>query len=477
MRTVFLRSLLCLSAGVCGVLSAQDGPYPWRAAVAKSVITPKESVWMAGYAARKGPSEGVLQDIYAKVLTLEDAQKGRMVFVTLDLVGIPKQLRVHVEKRAQKVNSLRPEQLLINASHTHSGPMIGVYTPPKSGGKLAPTYTMIPDDQKDFRVKQVLEYRAFLEKTIGDMITKSLAELQACTLQWSHARCGFSMNRRTPTKSGDWKNFPNPDGPVDQDVPVLQIRSRDDKQAPLAVLFGYACHATTLGLMEINGDWPGYAQTYFEEDHPGTVALFLNGASGDQNPYPRRTIPYVERHGRSMATAIEAALETRQTAVRGPLASAIAWPEIKYQKPPSRAKLAELSKSKNHWDASYGKFLLDTLDEKGSLPKSYPLPVQVVRFGNSLTLAAIGGEVVVDYSLRLKKELAAKTDGAPVWFAGYSNDVPTYIPSRRVLEEGGYEGGGAMRYTRGSVHPAPWETAIEEKLVGKVHELFDGLEK
>lgn len=474
MRNYFLSSLLCLFVIVCPLTFAEETPYPWKAAAAKTIITPKEPSWMAGYASRKGPWESVLQDIHAKALAIEDEDGGRMVFVTLDLIGVPKEMRINIENLALKTNGLKPGQLLINASHTHSGPMMRVFIPPKSGGKVAPNYTMVPDDQKDLRAKQAIEYRVFLEKEIGNLITKTLSGLKPCTVDWSHARCGFSMNRRTPIKDG-WKNFPNPDAPVDQEVPVLQIRSKEDKEKLIAVMFGYACHATTMGTMEIHGDWPGFAQTYFEKDHPGTVALFLNGASGDQNPYPRRFVRFLERHGRSMATAIEAALETQSTPLKGPLRSSIAWPEIKYQAPPTRDELVERSKSKSFWDASYGKFLLDTLDEKGSLPKSYPIPVQVVRFGNSLTFAAIGGEVVVDYALRLKKEFAKKTNGSPVWFSGYSNDVPTYIPSQRVLNEGGYEGGGAMRYIRSSPHPAPWESAIEEILVGKAHELFDGL--
>ena len=98
--------------------------------------------------------------------------------------------------------------------------------------------------------------------------------------------------------------------------------------------------------------------------------------------------------------------------------------------------------------------------------------MQVLRFGDSLTIAALGGETTIDYALRLKRELGEKSKGA-IWVAGYSNDVMTYIPSKRVLLEGGYEGGSAMIYVRSTVHPSPWAPQIEETLVGKIHELFD----
>ncbi|MCB1235755.1 MAG: hypothetical protein KDM91_11865, partial [Verrucomicrobiae bacterium] len=419
----------------------------------------------------------VLLPLKAKALALEDADGGRFVFVTLDLIGVPKPLRVEVEKAAAARHGLAPERLLMNASHTHCGPMIRLYRPP--GGSAADeraSYLAVPDDQQELRVRQTREYHARLVQTIAGLIGEALNGLAPAEVGWSRARCGFSMNRRTPTDTGDFRNFPNPAGPVDQEVPVLHVRAPGKEGALKAVLFGYACHATTLGIQKLNGDWPGFAQHYFEEDHPGTVALFLNGCSGDQNPYPRRMEFYVERHGRGMATAIEAALETEALPVRGPLRAAIAWPEIPYATPPARAELEERAKSKDRYDAANGQLLLAVLDKAGKLPESYPVPVQVARFGDSLTLAALGGEATVDYSLRLKRELGEKSGGAPVWVAGYSNDVMCYIPSDRVLKEGGYEGKTSMRYARSTIHPGPWAAGIEERLVGTVHALFGGLE-
>ena len=287
------------------------------------------------------------------------------------------------------------------------------------------------------------------------------------TMQWSKSRCGFAINRRLPTTAGGWKNSPNPEGPVDHEVPVLQVKSQEDGKLK-AVLFGYSCHATVLSLMEISGDWPGFAQRYFEEDHPGVVAMFINGCSGDQNPYPRRMVRFAQRHGQSMATAIEAGLSTPAVSLEGPLRSDLSWVEIDYQKPPRKEELKLKTESSDKYEARHAAFLLEVLEKGGELPTSYPVPVQVLRFGKGMTMATIGGEVVIDYSLRLKKELGALTGGDPVWVAGYSNDVMTYIPSKRVLKEGGYEGGEAMRFARSTIHPAPWEDNIEDKLVGEI---------
>jgi len=465
-----LRAVLILVFGLATGANAGDD-LPWKAAAASAVITPDEPVWMGGYAARRGPSEGVLEDIHAKVLALEDETGGRFAILTLDLIGVPRELRARVARDAAERLDLAPERLLVNASHTHCGPMVRVYRP-LGGGDPHAVYGRIPEDEERQRVEQTLAYQQFVARTSGELLEKCFAELRPASLSWSHARCGFAMNRRTPTESGGWRNAPNPDAPVDHEVPVLQVRGADDELR--AVLFGYACHATTQSIMQINGDWPGRAQSLFEEEHPGTVALFLNGASGDQNPYPRRFPAYLERHGRSMATAIEAALEARPRPVTSPIRAALDHCEIGYRLP-SRREVERKAKSDDRYDARHGRFLLEAWEANGSLPTHYPVPVQVVRFGDSLTLVAMGGEVVVDYALRLKRELGEKAGGAPVWFAGYSNDVMGYIPSRRVLEEGGYEGEVAMRYVRSTLHPGPWQPHIEERLVGAVHELYDSL--
>lgn len=457
----FAAFILC-----CSAIHIEAAPPEWKAGVSRAVITPDKSVWMAGYAARKGPSEGVLQDLHAKALALEDAEGGRLVIVTMDLIGVPKSLRLAVERGVLSRHNLPPESLLINASHTHCGPMIRTYKPEgKDRVEIAP-YANIPDEEQEQRIREVHEYRAFLEKTILRIIGEALETLEPAKLLYSKGRCGFAMNRRTPTPAG-FQNSPNPDGPVDHDVPVLQIRDPEDNLA--AVLFGYACHNTTLGIMEFNGDYAGYAQQYFEEDNPGVTALFVTGCAGDQNPYPRRMIHFVEKHGRSLATAIEAGIIANPRPVEGALRAAFAYATLDYAPAPTREELEARLESKDRYDRRHAELLLEELDANGTLPKTYPCPVQVIRFGNDITMATIGGEVCIDYSIRLKRELAEASNA--VWVSGYSNDVFAYTPSKRVVDEGGYEGASSMRYPRENLHPGPWAPTIEDRIVGKVHEL------
>ena len=397
----------CLLFFTCD-LSENKGEDPvspeWKAGASSAKITPQRPLQMAGYAARKEPAEGAEQDLFAKAVAIEDSDGNRVVFITLDLIGVIEELRTKVAGEVETKYQLPPQALLMNASHTHCGPAYG------------------RDDAKD--------YFDSLQKTLVELVGQALERLQPATLSYSFARASVAMNRRTPTATG-YRNHPNPRGPVDHAVPVLSIRSPEDG-ALRAVVFGYACHNTTMGFRKWLGDYAGYAQEYFQKDHPGVTALFMMGCGGDQNPYPRSELKYAQMHGRTLATAVEAALEVNQRTtqhqrpLRGPLRCALETVDLKFATP-------------------------DRPD--------FPYPVQVVRFGDDLLLIALGNEVVVDYSLRLKHELG-RPDGPAIWVAGYSNVYSGYVPSRRVLLEGGYE-----------ARSRPWDPSLEERIIGKVHEL------
>lgn len=439
-----LLALFCIAAAPV----TEDKP-AWQAGAASAKITPEKSMWMAGYAARTAPSEGVELDLFAKALVLTDAAGARFALVTMDLIGVPRNLRLAVAERVHKEHGIPPAHLAINASHTHSGPELR-------------TSRVFGADDVAQREKEAAEYTAKLEDTLVRLIGEALVKSVPAHLDYSSARCGVSMNRRTPDGKGGWSNFPNPDGPVDQTVPVLKASNAAGGE--IAIVFGYACHCTTLGHQKFSGDYAGYAQQALEAAHPGAVAMFANGCSGDQNPYPRRTMELAQTHGRSLATSVEAALTTRMRRLTGPLRAAYREIPLAYDTLPTKEQLLEEQKSSNKWTATHATRVLQRIEQEGTLPTTYPYPVQVLRLGNDLTWVTLGGEVVVDYSLRLKKDL---TDPV-VWVSGYTNDVMAYIPSLRIWKEGGYEGGGAMIY---GTHPARWSDRTEDHIVRTVMDL------
>lgn len=451
-----LRMSIAVAAALCGFtnsLAAAEAPaesYAWKAGVASVKITPDGSMWMAGYASRDKPSEGVAQDLYAKALALEDADGRRLVMITTDLIGIPRAVRDWLEADVRDSFKLPREGLLLNASHTHCGPELRV--------------RRAADDAPDTdRAAKAEAYVQSLQAKLHALVDEALGKLAPAKLDYLSARAGFAMNRRL--KAGDgYKNSPNRTGPVDHDVPVLRVTDADGKLS--AVVFGYACHNTTLGFYMFCGDYAGYAQECLQQDLPGVTALFMMGCGGDQNPYPRRELEYARQHGRTLATAVLAALDTEPRSVSGPLRAAIEEVTLEFAPPPSREGLLNIAHTAaNKYERAHAQRLLNQLEQKGTIDLTYPYLVQVVRLGDDVLLAALAGEVVVDYSLRLKRELAGDAD---VWIAGYSNDVFGYVPSVRVLEEGGYEGGGAMLHTS---LPGPFAPSIEERIVSTVQKL------
>jgi hypothetical protein len=414
----------------------------WKAGVARVNITPRDPIWLAGYAARTRPSEGVLQDIHAKVLALQAGDSPPAVLVTADLLGFSRAMWDVIAQGAAKKYGVDRDRLVLNASHTHSGPV--------TGQVLRPAYALDPA-----QAAVVQRYTDRLLPQVVDLIGAALRSLAPAQLAFDQGLAGFAVNRRRVTL----RHLP---GPVDHDVPVLSVRSPDSKL--LAVVFGYACHNTVLADYVINGDYAGFAQEELEKEHPGATALFVAGCGADANPLPRRSVDLARRYGQILAAAVNEVLARKMRPVGGPLVSALEEAAVPFQQPPSREEFQKRLSDPDPSRRRHARYMLDLLERHGKLPDRYPYPVQVWQFGRDLTFLALAGEVVVDYALRFKGQYGWQN----TWVAGYSNDVFAYIPSLRVLREGGYEGGGAMI---GYGQPGPFGAAVEETIAEKVDEL------
>jgi hypothetical protein len=440
---------MTLALALSAMIVAAD-PADWQAGVAVRAITPTEPMWLAGYSSRTKPSEGKLTELYAKALALQDPHGHRFVLLTVDLVGVPRELSEAVAAAVCKETGLPRECLLISASHTHCGPVIrdhlsGMYDMPKEmAAKIGP-------------------YTEIVKQRMADVVIAAVRDLKPARLAVASGTARFAVNRRKPTPTGV-VNDANPTGPVDHAVPVLRVTSPDGTLR--AVAFGYACHNTTMQFYQWSGDYAGVAMARLEQNHPGTVALFWAGCGGDANPLPRSRLELLKKYGRELAEAVDAVLAGSMKTVRGKLDVRYTTVALPYGKLPTPEQLAADLISKNHALRARAENLRRVIEQHGKLPDHYPYyPIQVVRLGGEATWIALGGEAVVDYALRLKKELAGER---AVWVTAYANDVMAYIPSARVLGEGGYEADSSMIYYG---HPTKWDSAIEDIIVRKVREL------
>jgi hypothetical protein len=408
-------------------------------------------MWMAGYAARTKPAEGKMTDLWAKALVLGDPAGQRVVLVTLDLVGIERQLSAPLCEKLAKKYQLDRSQIAINCSHTHSGPVVA--------RNLRPMHEYSLEKPQQELIHQ---YADKLEADVIAVVGEAIGKLAPAKIEWGSGRTDFAVNRRE-NKEADVPRLREAGqlkGPSDHDLPVLAVKDAGGKL--VAVAAGYACHATVLSGYEWSGDYPGFYQIEMEKAHSGAIALFWAGCGADQNPIPRRERELAEKYGKQLAAAVDDVLAKPLTPLAGKLSASYTEIALSLAKLPTRDELVAQTKDTNKYVAMRAKMLLEEIDAGHPLSPTYPYPVQRWRLGDGPDWFLLGGEVVVDFANRIKSEQR----GPKTWVAGYTNDVMAYIPSRRVLTEGGYEGGGAMVYYG---IPTVWSERVEEQIMTEVN--------
>ncbi|MBW3596930.1 MAG: neutral/alkaline non-lysosomal ceramidase N-terminal domain-containing protein [Planctomycetes bacterium] len=421
-----------------------DDSAEWKVGLAKVTITPAERMQLSGYAGRVEPFQSVEHDLFAKILVLEDSQGNRAALVTADLIAFYGALSDAICRGIREKAGLERHQILLNASHTHAGPAV---TPERG-----------VDDVNEAKIER---YFAELTEKIAGAAAEAAAGMRPARLSYGRGVAKFVMNRREFTPQGV-KLGVQPTGLVDRSVPVLRVEAPDGEL--LAIVFGAACHNTTLGgnNLSVCGDYAGFAQYSIEEQHPGVQAMFVLGCGGDANPYPRGTMEIAREHGEALGAEAIRIAKSNTKPLNGPLRTVYGRIDLPLRPILGRPDAEKLAAAKTSYERYIGEKLLTALDAGESLPTHYTAPLAVWQFGDHLTLVAISGETVVDY-VKLTERVLGPLN---LWVAGYSNDVFGYLPSAQVLAEGGYETRGLIRGGVGIFAPA-----AEDAVAEKIHEL------
>jgi putative membrane-bound dehydrogenase-like protein len=482
-------------------------------------ITPDYPVRLTGYGNRMKESEGVAVKIHARALVIDvgpacraglppkadpvsandsenkptksddapsnvsqQAAKPRpagvtyTVLITVDNCGVPLEMTEAVYERIAAKHNISRERFAISSTHSHSAPWLRGFAPN--------IFAEVPDDH----AAHLAQYEKELTDKLVDVVEKAIATQRLGHLSYGFGKVGFAMNRRALT-NGKWSGFGEvPDGPTDKRVPVLAAHDTDGKL--IAVLANYACHCTTETgeFNQISGDWAGFAADMLETEHPGAVALIAIGCGADANPSPRGTHEQAKVHGRTMADEVTRVLAIGVASAPRANAPGATQTATQTDKEPDRlggltpsarqsmlrridpAIVCNMSRidlplaplpNREDWErqaneagvtGSRARFFLKMLDEGKEIPTTVPdYPVQTWCFGEDLAMVFLGGEVVVDYSIRMNDMF----DGDRLWINAYSNDVPCYIASARLLREGGYECDSSMLYYRRPTRLAP----------------------
>ncbi|MBI4585509.1 MAG: neutral/alkaline non-lysosomal ceramidase N-terminal domain-containing protein [Planctomycetes bacterium] len=449
--SLFLR--ICSCSGPLAPVHGQE--LPFLAGLAVRDVTPEGPIWLAGYAGRNKPSEGVDGHLVVQALALQDRAGEKMAFIALDNCEVSRAFAAPVYGMIKELHGLDKGRILIVSSHTHSAPVLDE--------TIIAMYQM-----PEAELEKVKKYSQFLKEKLVEVVGAALADLKPARLSYGNGRARFAMNRRVYKESSvDFGE--NYDGPIDWDVPVMKIAGLDG--ALRAILFGYACHGTTIAGEEfyvVSADFMGYARQHLEALYPGASALYVTGMGADSNPSARGRLVDAKRHGLELAGAVAGVLNRPLQAVDGPIRFAFDELDLPLNDPPARERLEADRKSGDYHIRTRAQAYLKLLEDGKPLPAAVKLPLSVVRLGDDLTFVAMAGEVVVDYAIRLKRLLG----GGNPWMIGYAYEVPCYIPSMRLLKEGGYEADSSLIYY--GIY-GPFRGRIEDQIVNRVVELARGL--
>ena len=451
--TFIIRSLLliaCFFFVPCRDVLAENH---WRAGLAKLDITPQQSVRLSGYGSRTQPTSVVATPLHTRCLAIQDHSKATHLLIAIETIGLPSEMTREITQRIEQEHKIPRERIVVCSTHTHCAPALGK--------QLNNIFKEPLNEEEQTAASQYCDY--LVSQTLA-AANRAIDSLQPANVSFVRGQVNFASNRRV-LADGKWTGFGvQKDGPVDHQLPLIKITDRE--QQLIGLVFNYACHCTTLGgtYNEVNGDWAGYASRILEQSYPGSISLCTIGCGADANPNPRGQLSDAITHGQTLADEIQRLIKEPSDELHGPLVSSFDYASLSFELP-TREELTERLTADDPQTQRHAQQQLHVLEQHGRLPATYPLPVQSWKFATQLGMVFVGGEVVVDYAHRLRREL----DQPHLWVTAYANDVMGYVPSERMIDEEGYE------YSRSGIYygiPGPWASGTEDALVAKIMDIY-----
>lgn len=454
---LFLNTLFALSFLLVATVVAAAQKNTTYAGAAGIDITPAFPVRLAGFGNRiKKESEGTAQPLHAKALAFGNTFQNTAILITADLIGISSRITDSVKARLAK--RVQPSRVTIAVSHTHSGPEIGTLL------NILPFVAADqPFDDRLLPVDHITHINAYVNDLINKLekvANEALDKRQPSLVSWGQGSVNFGFNRR------------NLDA-LDQSMPLMKIT---DLQGRLkAVFVSYACHAVVMGsaFNQFHGDWVGDARRIIEQRHKGAIALVAAGCGGDVNPRKDKNLvpadatflQLSEQYGAAIADQADSLMTTKLHQFSGTPFIAFKNISLPLEPVPTVKEFSGIAATDLTVRGYYARLALDRIARGEMIKNHVPYPVQVWKFNGGPDIVFLGGEVVTDYALRLKKE----SRNNMLWIVAYANDVPCYIPSVRHLKLNQYEARWSMYYYN---KPAKFKESIETQIVTTVQQLL-----
>ena len=419
---------------------------------------------MASWGLRKGKSIGVHDDLKARALVLDDG-KSRVAIVAIDVAYVYESITQDIRKRVRQLTGIKEQDVMVCASHTHTGPMMGNnnFWPARGESQYLKTFP-------EYVAGTVAAARALLEPAL---VSSSTSEVK-----------GVTVNRR------------HPEQPVDATLSVLKVVGTSGNA--IAEVINFGCHPVAVGGQYLvwSADFPGLMCSFVERAVPGSTCLFINGAAGDVQPWdmyfgnehPKhaQTHEEAEKFGRVLGSEAIRSMETMPKPKAVALRSKTTTLRLKLREMPSENEARKLLDSilsrykpwtKDTWDPGDhvstifnkhpGQYMIANAQSLLDFAKNNKgeMSMEMQVFGlDDLALVAIPGEVFSNLGLQIRRESSAKQ----TFIMGYANEMPWYIPTVEAITECEnlpLEEGFGLRYTYGATLPV---TQVSKQAVKKL---------
>lgn len=438
-----------------------------RFCCASEIMTPQRPVFMKGYGARERKSEGVHDDLYVKVALLE-ANK-TLLIITIDALGSDRSFVDGIKDALKEKFGLEHDEVLINFSHTHHSVFLTGLDVSKRRGAYSIAQERWPESEDELDYAEDEALFRWMRETIVKLTEDCRRRLVEGELRVGRALSDFAVSRRRPKPDGSgvvWS--PYYEAEIDKELLVLRLT--DKNGTVKGILYNYGCHPTAMGpQMRLSGDFSGTTSRVLEEAYPEATALFLQGCAGELKPMRSadgdkfRSLPYAEMEeaGADLARDVLALLENGTfEPIRCEFRTTMVEPLLYTEQ--TDASVYESIANDPGANSFYRSAATRTMKaiRDGTVKDRLPHYIAVWHLDDHTRLVAMEGEISTQYSLLIKKLLGSRT----TLTLGYTNGVYGYIPSRKMIGEGGYEAECNFFFNlRG-----PWVPEIEDIIVGQI---------
>jgi len=398
---------------------------------------------------QQGGCQTIHDDLYVRVLALAHDEV-EVVIIGCDLLFFERSTVERFINAIGMQTGLTPAQIFLNTSHTHAGPHLTNWH-----------YGGAPD----------LDYLNAIEQAMVSATVAAIERREPVTLEAGMAHTDLPVSRRKPDANGRAQWAPYRAAEVCHALPFCLFKTEAGQV--LSLLFSVSCHPSMIYSLDISADYPGAAMRQLNSYFQTEGALFLQGAGGDTKPrqiaeeeayWRPATWEEVEAAGAEVANAVIACSTAALSPVTPKLSickTTMSWP---FEATPTREELAALiadcqaPRDRRQWAEE----MLYRLDANGSLPTAVDVGLHLLQLGPELRLVGIEGELVGEFGNRILHTFASGV----TFPLGYTDGAQIYLPTSRMLPEGGYEVDSYWEYH----HPAKLAPGMEEILDAALRE-------